>query len=270
MTTGIGGAIIDRLYAVLRHRARLGWWLDRIGQDDTPRNRVLVWLTVGEGRTPEQIGRLIGAPGPDEAEAALLAKMRDMDIIPPAMPEAVRLECPTWALDALQRRFGTDLATEMAAMLLPPPIDLRVNTIKATRDAVLTELTRAGLPAAATPRAPAGIRIRDRIPLTRIPGLKSGAVEIQDEGSQLVALLVGAAAGERVVDFCAGAGGKTLAMAAQMENRGRIVACDVNEARLKRCAERLRAAGIHNAETRVLSSETDRWIKRHKGSFDGC
>ena len=101
-----------------------------------------------------------------------------------------------------------------------------------------------------------------------MPWLKTGEVEIQDEGSQLVAALLDAQPGERVVDFCAGAGGKTLAIASQMNNRGRIVACDVNEARVKRCAERLRNAGVHNTEVRVLSSESDRWVKRHKLSFD--
>jgi 16S rRNA (cytosine967-C5)-methyltransferase len=98
--------------------------------------------------------------------------------------------------------------------------------------------------------------------------LKTGEAEIQDEGSQLVALLAGARPGERVVDFCAGAGGKTLAIATQMENRGHVVACDVQEGRLKRAAERFRRAGLHNIQTRLLTSETDRWVKRHKGGFD--
>jgi len=151
---------------------------------------------------------------------------------------------------------------------LPAPLDLRVNPIRSTRAAVLRGLKELGLRAEATRLAPQGIRIRERLSLARLPGLKTGEIEIQDEGSQMVALLVDAQPGERVVDFCAGAGGKTLAIAAQMMNRGHIIACDVNEARLKRCAERLRRAGLHNAETRVLASETDRWIKRHKGGFD--
>jgi 16S rRNA (cytosine967-C5)-methyltransferase len=104
--------------------------------------------------------------------------------------------------------------------------------------------------------------------LASLPMLKSGEVEIQDEGSQLVAMLVDARPGERVVDFCAGAGGKTLAIAAQMANKGHVIACDVMEGRLKRSAERFRRAGLHNIETRLLASETDRWVKRHKGGFD--
>ncbi len=188
-------------------------------------------------------------------------------MVHPAMAEEVRLECPDWAAAPLRDRFGAEFAVEMAAMLVPPPIDLRVNAIR-------TRASGAARPwsgrdcGTATPLAPFGIRIAERMSLSRLPGLKTGEIEIQDEGSQLVAALLDAQAGDRVVDFCAGAGGKTLAIAAQMGNRGRIIACDINEARLKRCAERLRRAGVHNAETRLLTSETDRWIKRHKAGFD--
>jgi 16S rRNA (cytosine967-C5)-methyltransferase len=201
-------------------------------------------------------------------EYALLVKLRGCTTVHPDMPEDVRLECPSWAVAPLQRRFGKAFGAEMAATLTPPPLDLRVNPVKSTRDSVLGDLKGLGLSVEATRLAPYGIRVRERLSLARLPGLKTGAIEIQDEGSQLVALLVDARPGERVVDFCAGAGGKTLAIAAQMNNKGHVVACDVNEARLKRCAERLRGAGIHNAETRVLASETDRWVKRHKGGFD--
>ena len=101
-----------------------------------------------------------------------------------------------------------------------------------------------------------------------LPLLQSGAAEIQDAGSQLVALLVDAKPGQRVVDFCAGAGGKTLAISAQMKNKGRIVACDVLANRLKRGAERFRRAGLHNIDLRPLKNENDPWIKRHRNSFD--
>ncbi len=264
------GEVLELLYALLRHQARLGWWLDRQGARDTPRNRVLAWLVLAEGRSAEQVRRLFdGAPAAlTQAEAALVEGLRGHTMVHPAMAEEVRLECPDWAAAPLRDRFGAEFAVEMAAMLVPPPIDLRVNAIRTTREAVLRDLGRAGIAGRATPLAPFGIRIAERMSLSRLPGLKTGEIEIQDEGSQLVAALLDAQAGDRVVDFCAGAGGKTLAIAAQMGNRGRIIACDINEARLKRCAERLRRAGVHNAETRLLTSETDRWIKRHKAGFD--
>lgn len=267
------GAIMELLYALLRHRARLGWWLARQGCRDTPRNRLLAWLMLAEGRTPDQAKRLFDgtrfAPAAlTQPEYALAVGLRGRTLVHPEMPEEVRLECPPWAVEPLRRRFGPAFEAEMAATLAPPPLDLRVNPIRSTRAAVLRELEALGVQAEATRLAPNGIRVRERFSLARLKGLRTGEVEIQDEGSQLVADLVDAGPGERVVDFCAGAGGKSLALAARMNNRGHLVACDVNEARLKRCAERLRRAGLHNAETRLLASETDRWVKRHKGGFD--
>lgn len=263
------GEILERLYALLRHRARLGWWLARLGQGDGPRNRLLVWLVLGERRKPEPIRRLFeGRLALSAAEEALLPALAGGSVTHPEMPESVRLECPDWALEPLRRRFGDGLDAEMAASLQPPPLDLRINPLKADRDAVLRDLRAQGLEASPMPLAPQGLRLAGRIALGRLAGLKTGEIEIQDEGSQLVAHLVDARPGQRVVDFCAGAGGKTLALAAQMQNRGHLVACDTSEMRLRRCAERLRRAGLHNVETRLLASETDRWVKRHKGGFD--
>ncbi len=267
------GAILTRLQGLLRHHARLGWWLARLGGSDTPRNRLLAWLALAEGKTPDQISRLFSgakfAPAAlTDRDYAFAAKLRGATMDHPAMPEEVRLECPDWAAEPLRRRFGTAFGAEMAALLTPPPLDLRVNAIKATRDVMLRELKGLGVPAESSKLAPYGIRVDERLDLTRLPGLKRGEIEIQDEGSQLVALLVGARPGDRVVDFCAGAGGKTLAIAAQMDNKGRVVACDVSEGRLKRSTERFRRAGVHNTETRLLASETDRWVKRHKAGFD--
>ena len=254
------GAVLEEAYAILRHRARLGWWLERLGQADRPRTRILLWRALfGTGRLPA---------GLSAAERQWLDGVRGKAPMPPEMPETVRLECPDWAEVPLRRRFAEAFAAEMAATLLAPPLDLRVNPVKTTRAAKLKELRGLGLPVEPMRLAAQGIRVKERLSLARIKGLKGGEVEIQDEGSQLVAELVAARPGERVVDFCAGAGGKTLALAAQMENRGHIVACDVNAARLKRAAERLRNAGLHNAETRLLTGETDKWIKRHKLGFD--
>jgi len=265
--------ISDLVYAVLRTHARVGWWLAKYERPETPRSRLLAWLALGRVRTPDQIQALFSgaddAPGPlTEAERRLLARLQGGSLDHPDMPEAVRTECPDWALEPLRHRFGGTFADEMAAMLTPAPLDLRVNPLRATRDEVLRALKKLGLVAEPSPMAPQGIRLRVRPALSRLPMLKTGEAEIQDEGSQLVAMLVGAAAGERVVDFCAGAGGKTLAIATQMANKGVVIACDVSENRLKRAAERFRGAGLHNIQTRLLSSERDKWVKRHKGGFD--
>jgi 16S rRNA (cytosine967-C5)-methyltransferase len=106
------------------------------------------------------------------------------------------------------------------------------------------------------------------VPLGGLAAFKDGLVEVQDEGSQIAALLADARPGMRVVDFCAGAGGKTLALAAGMANRGKLVACDVSARRLEHAARRLRRAGVDNAERRALASERDKWVKRHAGGFD--
>ncbi|MGD9914785.1 MAG: RsmB/NOP family class I SAM-dependent RNA methyltransferase [Rhizobiaceae bacterium] len=267
------GQIIEQLYVLLRHHARLGWWLSGQGREDIPRNRMLAWLALGEGRTPEEVGRLFSggrfAPSRLTAqERALVEKLAGRTIDHPAMPDEVRFECPDWALDGLRRRFPDTFGEEMAAMLTPAPLDLRVNPVKSTREAMLAALRELGLRPQPARMAPHGIRLDRRLSFAGLPMLKKGEVEIQDEGSQLVAMLVDAGPGERVVDFCAGAGGKTLAIAAQMGNRGHVIACDVNEVRLKRAAERFRRAGLHNIETRVLVSETDKWVKRHKLSYD--
>jgi len=267
------GEISEIIYALLRHHARLGWWLAKHGRDDRPRNRLLAWLAIHRGMTRDQVQGLFtggkSAPEPlTDHERGLLVKLQGSPIEHPSMPEEIRVECPAWALDPLRRRFGDAFGSEMAALLAPAPLDLRVNPVKAEREDMLRALRDLGHEAEPSPMAPYGIRVKERPALGRLTMLKSGEVEIQDEGSQLVALMVDARPGERVVDFCAGAGGKTLAIAAQMANKGHVIACDVLATRLKRAAERFRRAGLHNIETRPLASETDRWVKRHKGMYD--
>lgn len=267
------GHISDLLYTLLRHHARLGWWLARHGRRDAPRNRLLAWLALDGGRTRDQIhslfnGRKFAPAVLTDQERALLQQLQGRPVNHPAMPEEVRNECPPWAAASLRRRFGDSFPREMAALLTEAPLDLRINPLKSTREAVLRALRDLGLRAEACRMAPYGVRVNERPSLASLPMLKNGEVEIQDEGSQLVAMLVDARPGERVVDFCAGAGGKTLAVAAQMANKGRVIACDVRANRLKRGAERFRRAGLHNIETKPLTSERDRWVKRHKGAFD--
>jgi 16S rRNA (cytosine967-C5)-methyltransferase len=267
------GQIHELLYGLLRHHARLGWWLARHGREATPRNRLLAWLAVHDGKTRDQVQRLFTGRKSEPArltdhERGLLVKLQGSTVDHPAMPDEVRGECPAWAAEPLRRRFPDSFPREMAALVTAPPLDLRVNPLKATRDDMLRALADLGVKAEASRLAPYGIRVTEHPSLAGLPMLKSGAVEIQDEGSQLVALLVDARPGERVVDFCAGAGGKTLAIAAQMENKGRVMACDVLANRLKRAAERFRRAGLHNIETRPLTGERDPWVKRHKGMFD--
>jgi 16S rRNA (cytosine967-C5)-methyltransferase len=266
-------ALSTRLYAVLRHQARLGWWLKKVGVTITPRTRVLVWMALGEKAGLRALTDLCSggkyAPAPlDENERTMLRKLEGGTIEHPDMDEEVLAECPPAEAGPLRKKFGKQFLSELRAMQEPATLDLRVNTLKTTREAVVAELAEMGFKAELCALSPWGVRLYERPSLGNLSMLKDGRIEIQDEGSQLVALTVDAKPGERVVDFCAGAGGKTLAIGASMENKGRIVACDVMEGRLKKSAERFRRAGLHNIEIRALSSERDPWVKKHKGGFD--
>jgi 16S rRNA (cytosine967-C5)-methyltransferase len=266
-------AISTRLYAILRHHARLVWWLEKHSFVSVPRLRLLAWLALGEKLTLKNIGELCsgGKYAPkelEENERVFLRKIQGSTIEHPDMPEEIIAECPPDCAAALKKKFGKNFMREMRAMQEPAPLDLRINPLKTTREEILEALKQMGLKAKAGELSPWSVRVFERPSLNALPMLKNGLVEIQDEGSQMVALAVDARPGERIVDFCAGAGGKTLAIAAMMQNKGKIIACDVMEGRLKRSAERFRRAGLHNIEVRTLNSERDPWVKKHKASFD--
>ncbi|MFY9286870.1 MAG: RsmB/NOP family class I SAM-dependent RNA methyltransferase [Alphaproteobacteria bacterium] len=266
-------AIANMVYDVLRHHGRLSWWLEKNETKNLPRARLLTYLTLVEEKELKHIGELFDgakfAPEPlEEEERILLRKLKGHTTEHPSMPDEVKVECPPWAAESLKKRFGQKFMTEMLVTLKQAPLDLRVNSLKAEREKILEELKSLAIKAKACVLSPFGIRVHERPSLNALPMLKNGFVEIQDEGSQLVALLVDAKPGHRVVDFCAGAGGKTLAIAAQMKNKGKIIACDVLEKRLKRSTERFRRAGLHNIEVKPLKDERDPWVKKHKGDFD--
>ena len=262
-------AVSERVWSVLRTRRRLSWWLG-----DTPATpRLLVaaslllegWTKAGVAQTFS--GGQFAAPPLDRGELGVTARIEGHTLDHPEMPAAVRLEIPDWLLPRLQSRFGAGLFSEMAALAEPATLDLRVNLLKGDRDQARAALAAEGWEAKPTPFSPRGLRIEGRRPVTDGPAFQSGLVEIQDEGSQLVTLMVGATPGMRVVDWCAGAGGKTLALAAEMQNRGQIVACDVSAPRLDGAVRRLRRAGVHNVERHLVESG-DKWLKRRAGTFD--
>ena len=264
-------SVSDRVWAVLRARRRLGWWLDRAHEPVTPRLLVAVSLLL-EGWTLDGVKQSFsgGQFGPTHltlGESAALGRMEGQGLDHKDMPEAVRLEVPDWVLPHLVARFGGAVGAEMAAMSQPAPLDLRVNLLKGNREQAIAALVSEGIQAVPTDLSPWGLRIEGRRPVTSGAAFQSGLVEIQDEGSQLVALMVGAAPGMRVADWCAGAGGKTLALAMTMENKGSVTACDVSAPRLEGAVRRLRRAGVHNVERHLIEAG-DKWAKRRAGSFD--
>ncbi len=183
-------------------------------------------------------------------------------------PEWAWAETPEWLWPRFVEIYGDAREAEVEAARAEGSVDLRVNALKTTRDEAAARLAAEGVETAPMPYAPLGLRCLTRANVAATGAFKDGWVEVQDESAQLAALLVGAKPGESVVDFCAGAGGKTLALAAAMKNSGRLIACDVRQARLDRSAVRLRRAGAFNVTRRALESETDKWVKRHKGTFD--
>jgi 16S rRNA (cytosine967-C5)-methyltransferase len=267
--------VLDRTYAVLRRRAALDWWIWKAGQtpQDRDRARLIASLALLDGWTADRIaGSFDGVdyhPDKlDEAERWIAKTVAGKAIESGEQPADVRGEYPDWIAPLLRRRFGERMDAEMRAAIVAASTDLRTNTIKATRDEAIAALKAEGIIAAPTQLSPVGLRVHGRPPLATLQCFKDGLIEVQDEGSQLVALLADARPGMRVADFCAGAGGKTLAMAAQMHNKGKIVACDVLEGRIDRAAVRFNRAGVHNVERKALSSERDQWVKRHAGTFD--
>ncbi|MBM3541075.1 MAG: RsmB/NOP family class I SAM-dependent RNA methyltransferase, partial [Alphaproteobacteria bacterium] len=253
MGSGDRNKVRARVYGVLRQRAHLDWHLARIGLPSSPRTRVLADAVIAGGSDVESLlSGLVYAPtvlDPNEVRAVEMLTGQPLE--DGAMPAHVRAECPEW----LWPRFRHVDAEEMAALNLPAPVDLRVNSLKATRAAAVAALRQAKIEAAPTPLSPLGLRLPGRVRLDSTAAFRDGLVEVQDEGSQLAALLLDAKPGMTVLDWCAGAGGKTLALAAQMKGEGRLIAGEANAARLSNLAERAGRAGVSFIET-VVPAET--------------
>lgn len=265
-------AVAERAWGVLRQRLRLTWHLQQVGLPVEPRHLVMAHLVLAEGWNLEGVeqgypGGRFNPPPLDQGERKSVAALAGRQLASSDMPEAIRLNLPDWALEPFRARFGADLAAEAEAMEASAPLDLRANLLRTTREGAAAALAAEGIPTEPTPWSPWGLRIPDRRPILATKAFADGLIEIQDEGSQLIALLTGAKPGMRVADYCAGAAGKTLAVAATMGNKGRIVACDVSNTRLEGAVKRLRRAGVDNAERHLLEPG-DRWVKRRAGQFD--
>jgi 16S rRNA (cytosine967-C5)-methyltransferase len=183
-----------------------------------------------------------------------------------SLPPAVQADLPDWLWTRLEAEYGTTEAAAIAqGLLVAAPLDLRVNLAKISREDALARL---GLEGDATTLSPAGIRLKGKPSINRHPLFLDGSVEVQDEGSQLLAYLVAPRRGEMVGDFCAGAGGKTLALSMLMQGTGRIYAMDVSEKRLRELSPRAARAGISNVHPLVLSNENDLRARRLSGKLD--
>jgi 16S rRNA (cytosine967-C5)-methyltransferase len=272
--------ISRRVYDVLRRRARLDWWIERSGSrlEPGPRSRLIADLALGDKAAPETIAHLFSGTRhcpppliPDEDALAQALSGRPLTHHS-EMPDSVVLEYPDWLDGPLRAAFGEALKQEMMALNQPAPVDLRSNLLKATWEEARAQLTSEHVETQLTPLSPLGLRLRGPTRLGGTTAYKSGMVEVQDEGSQLIAILTDARPGMTVVDFCAGAGGKTLALAAAMgvggEVKGELIACDVFARRLERMSERLHRAGTRKVIRRVLSTESDPWVAENADRAD--
>jgi 16S rRNA (cytosine967-C5)-methyltransferase len=245
---GDRAAIGNIVYDALRRRRSAGWLVG----DDTPRAigfgaLLLEWRETGQSLNQALEGdRFAPSPlGVAELEGIASRSLDDA-------PDPVRADCPDWCVPLLERVFGADWVEEGRALAARPPLDLRVNTISADRERVLAELSGTG--AAPTRIASQGIRIPPIDGGGRHPNVQAEAAfqkgwfEVQDEGSQIAAELAGAGPGMQVLDFCAGAGGKTLALSAAMENRGQIFAHDAEKIRLAPIFDRIRRSDSRNIQ----------------------
>src|SRR5512140_3355731 len=254
--SGDRAAISGLIWDVLRRRASSAWLMDA----DTPRARVLGMLKLERGMDVETIAALCDgarfAPEPLTDTERTALDQRSLE----DAPAHIAGDYPEWLDGYLAQVFGEDRVAEATAMASRAPLDLRVNTLKATREKMLPSLAHLGVQP--TPWSPIGLRIELGAD-ARNPGIHAeedfikGAVEVQDEGSQLAALLSGAKPGEQVIDLCAGAGGKTLALAAMMQGKGRLIATDSDKRQLVPIHERLSRAGVHNADVRTPKGEAD-------------
>jgi len=272
-------AVADRVWSLLRRYGQVAWWLERARHPGRGgRAMVSADLMLSEGMSLRDVMALCDGgtyrPVPlDEAEQRALRQLEGHSLPHPDQPDWVRLNVQEWVAPHLIEAYGEAWGREIAALASPPPVDLRVNRLKATVEEARVLLAAEGVETEPMRYAPNGLRLKRRLSVVTGKAFQDGVVEIQDEGSQLVAALVDAQPGMQVVDYCAGAGGKTLAIAAGMNNKGRVVAMDVYESRLDRSAQRLRRAGAHNVERRALPTEggdaaNAKWLKRQKGAFD--
>ena len=259
--SGDRAAIGDLFWKIQRASARLDWHLTCLDAPNSPRNMVLAALVLIE-RQVDELTQLFSAdveyaPSPiDTNEKKLVSALADRNLNDPAMPNHIAFEWPQWLMDDTKAGLGDAVVRELGALLVEAPTDVRINPLKfSDRRKLRDKMAGRNIKVHLTRLSPLGVRLDKRTRLEDLPEWKAGLFDVQDEGSQLAALLCDARPSMQVADICAGAGGKSLVMAANMRNKGRILALDPNAKRLEQCGERLRRAGIHNVERKLVAEK---------------
>lgn len=255
--------VAETLFGVLRHRLLLehACTLDDKSQATARRMALAYWIRFG-GYNLRELEPLLKAK-----EAEWLGKVKA--VVNDELPLSIQAELPEWIVDKLRPQHSDAEILELGrSMQQPAPLDLRVNTLLAGRDEVLQALQAEGLDAQATPYSPMGIRLKYKPALNKHALFLTGKFEVQDEGSQMLGLLLAPKRNDMVVDFCAGAGGKTLMLGAMMNSQGRLYAWDVSEKRLTNLKPRLKRSGLSNVQPQLIAHENDTKVKRLAGKID--
>ncbi|WP_300286395.1 RsmB/NOP family class I SAM-dependent RNA methyltransferase [Nitrosomonas sp.] len=252
------GVIAETVFGVLRRR----FFLEKLVGKATTRELVLAYLTRFQGMNLREL-----TPFLRETEIKWIQQIKAIKL--EEQPLFIRAEFPEWLVEKLQKFWTDEEILHLGQTLQQPaPLDIRVNSLLAKREEVLATLKQQGIEAEPTPFSPIGIRVTGKPVINRNELFLSGKIEVQDEGSQLLGFLLAPKRGEMVVDFCAGAGGKTLLLGALMHSHGRLYAFDVSEKRLNNLKPRLKRSGLSNVHPQRIDSERDIKLKRLAGKID--
>jgi len=257
--------VAETVFGVLRHRLFLEHACTtpaNATNKTTPRRMALAfWVRFG-GYNVREITPLLKA-----TEAEWLGQVKGIKL--DDLPLSIQAELPDWIIEKLRAQRGDhEILALGQSMQASATLDLRVNSLKANRDELLQGLSAEGVQAVATPYSPLGIRVTGKPALNKSPLFLGGRFEVQDEGSQLLGFMLAPKRNDMVVDFCAGAGGKTLMLGAMMNSQGRLYAWDVSEKRLANLKPRLARSGLSNVQPQLIAHENDSKIKRLAGKID--
>lgn len=259
--------IAESAYGVIRRLRFLSTIIATENNDpDDARKLIVAWLLRVQGRSLRDLGDVLTE---QQKEWAIAIKAKSTD----DMPIAAKADVRDWLWEKLKKQYGEEQAlTICRSMFEQATLDLRVNTIKGTAEEVLAKMIAENINneniIVAMPLSPVGIRMPNRVGISKHVLFTEGKIEVQDEGSQLLSYLVAPKRGQMVADLCAGAGGKTLALGALMRNTGRLYAFDVNERRLNNLGKRLKRSGLSNLNAQLINNENDLKLKRLNGKFD--
>ena len=251
--------VAETVFGVLRHRMLLE---HACSNDAQPRRLALAHMVRFGGYNLRELEPVLQRGEKEWLATVKAVKVEDL-------PLPVQAELPEWLVEKMRSTYSDeDILATGKSMQQGAPLDIRVNTLFARRDDILQHLHDKNIEAAVTPYSPVGIRLKKKIPLNRDALFTEGKIEVQDEGSQLLGFLLAPRRNEMVVDFCAGAGGKTLMLAAMMNSRGRLYAMDTSEKRLANLKPRLKRSGASNIQPMLISHENDLKVKRLAGKID--